>query len=73
MLTFVAYLLNMYGLNRISPTSVSFYVYLQPVFAYIIAIFLGEQLPSLVKILATGVIISGVVLVNRTKYEKKIR
>jgi len=72
MLTFVAYLLNMYGLKRISPTSVSFYVYLQPVFAYIIAIILGEQLPSLVKILATVVIISGVVLVNRTKY-KKIR
>ena len=67
MLTFVAYLLNMYGLKRISPTSVSFYVYLQPVFAYIIAIILGEQLPSLVKIIATLVIISGVVLVNRNK------
>jgi len=70
MLTFVAYLLNMYGLKRISPTSVSFYVYLQPVFAYIIAVFLGEQLPSLVKILATGVIIFGVVMVNKDKMLK---
>ena len=70
MLTFVAYLLNMYGLKRISPTSVSFYVYLQPVFAYIIALFLGEQLPSLVKIIATLVIISGVVLVNRAVVSK---
>ena len=66
MLTFVAYLLNMYGLKRISPTSVSFYVYLQPVFAYIIALILGEQLPSFVKVIATATIIFGVVIVNRS-------
>ncbi|RLD44122.1 MAG: hypothetical protein DRI86_08280 [Bacteroidetes bacterium] len=70
MLTFIAYLLNMYGLKRLSPTSVSFYVYLQPVFAYIIAIILGEQLPSFVKVMATLTIISGVVLVNTDKFKE---
>ncbi|MCK5847351.1 MAG: EamA family transporter [Bacteroidales bacterium] len=71
MLTFVAYLLNMYGLKRLSPTAVSFYIYLQPVFAYIIAIIIGEQLPSFVKIIATLVVISGVVMVNIDKFRDK--
>ena len=70
MLTFIAYLLNMYGLKRISPTSVSFYVYLQPVFAYIIAIFLGEQIPTIIKTVATLLIILGVFMVNRNVKKK---
>ncbi len=70
MLTFIAYLLNMYGLKRLTPTSVSFYVYLQPVFAFIIAIILGEQLPSFIKIVATLIILAGVYLVNNETPKK---
>ena len=71
MLTFIAYLLNMYGLKHLSPTSVSFYIYLQPVFAFIIAIILGHQLPVPIKIFATIIILAGVYLVNRDKVVKK--
>ena len=71
MLTFVAYLLNMYGLKHLSATSVSFYIYLQPVFAFIIAIVLGQQLPDPLKIFATLIILAGVYMVNRDKVAQK--
>ena len=65
MVTFIAYLLNIYSLRKLSPTVVSFYIYLQPVFALIIAVILGESLPSWVKISATLLVFFGVYLVSR--------
>lgn len=67
MITFVAYFLSIYSLKKLSPMVVSFYIYLQPVLAFIIAVFLGEQLPHLVKIGATLLIFYGVYLVNKTR------
>jgi drug/metabolite transporter (DMT)-like permease len=67
LVTFLAYFLSIYSLHSLSPTVVSYYIYLQPVLAFIIAIFLGEQLPELVKIAAAFIIVAGVYLVNKKK------
>jgi drug/metabolite transporter (DMT)-like permease len=63
--TFIAYLLNMYGIQHIGPSMTGSYIYTQPVFAAIIAIvFLGEAF-NWQKGLAAALIIIGVVLVNK--------
>lgn len=63
--TFFAYLFNIYGLAHLNPSTVGAYIYLQPVYAAVIAIiFLGEQL-TWQKIAAAVLIFSGVYLANR--------
>jgi drug/metabolite transporter (DMT)-like permease len=63
--TFIAYLLNMYGIQHIGPSMTGSYIYTQPVFAAIIAIvFLGEAF-NWQKALAAVLIIIGVVFVNK--------
>lgn len=65
--TFFAYLLNIYGLHHIQASATGAYIYLQPIFATVVAvIFLGEEL-TWVKILAALLIFSGVYLVQRSK------
>lgn len=68
--TFFAYLFNIYGLTHLNPSTVGAYIYLQPVYAAVIAIiFLGEQL-TWQKILAAILIFSGVYLANRMAADK---
>lgn len=68
--TFFAYLFNIYGLSHLNPSTVGAYIYLQPVYAAIIAIlFLGEQL-TWQKVLAAGLIFPGVYLANRVTKTK---
>jgi drug/metabolite transporter (DMT)-like permease len=63
--TFLAYVFNAYGIQKLSASIAGAYIYSQPVFAVIIAmIFLKEQL-SLLKIVAALLIFSGVFLSNR--------
>lgn len=62
--TFLAYLLNTYGLVRLSPSVVSAYIYLQPVFATIVAISIGADQIDLIKIVSTLLIFTGVYLVS---------
>jgi drug/metabolite transporter (DMT)-like permease len=63
--TFFAYLFNIYGLTHLNPSVVGAYIYMQPVYAAIIAmIFLGETL-TWQKIVAAVLIFSGVYLANR--------
>ncbi len=63
--TFLAYLWNIYALRVLSSATAGAYIYIQPVFAAIIAIiFLGEQL-SWVKILSSLLIFCGVYLVSK--------
>lgn len=65
--TFFAYLLNIYGLHHIQASATGAYIYLQPIFATIVAvIFLGEEL-TWVKITAALLIFTGVYLVQRSK------
>ncbi|TXD49803.1 DMT family transporter [Polaribacter sp. IC073] len=65
----VTYLCNLYGLSRLKPTTVSVFIYLQPVIASIYALIVGSDSLNLVKISATLLIFFGVYLV--TKQVKK--
>ena len=69
--TFFAYLLNIYGLQSLSPSTVSMYIYLQPFLASIFAIFMGEDKLTVIKILSGILIICGLYLVN--KKTKKLK
>lgn len=62
--TFMAYLLNIYGLKSLNPSTVSTYIYLQPVLASMVAIFANSDSLSLIKVGAALVIFSGVYLVS---------
>lgn len=62
--TFLAYLWNIYALKHLSPSIAGAYIYAQPVFAAIISvIFMGEEI-TMVKLIATILIFSGVYFVN---------
>ena len=62
--TFMAYLLNIYGLKSLNPSTVSTYIYLQPVLASLVAIFAGSDSLSTIKIGAALIIFAGVYLVS---------
>lgn len=65
--TFLAYLLNLWSLKTVSPALVGYYIYLQPLFATLIAIiFRGDEL-TLATILYSIMIFGGVFLVSYTK------
>ncbi len=65
--TFFTYLWNIYALKILSPATAGAYIYLQPLFAAIIAmLFLGEQ-PSTVKLLSGILIFTGVYFVSKKK------
>ena len=65
--TFVAYFLIPYGQQRIRPTLVSMYTYLQPIIAVIISIASGLDVISWQKGLAILLVFSGVFLVIRSR------
>lgn len=68
--TFLAYLFNVYGIKVLGASVAGAYIYIQPVFATIIAmIFLKENL-EVYKILAAVLIFTGVFLCNKTKESK---
>ena len=63
--TFFTYLWNIYALRVLSPATAGAYIYLQPLFAALIAvIFLGEPL-SAVKVLSGVLIFTGVYLAGK--------
>lgn len=62
--TFFAYLLNIYGLKKVSPTVASSFIYLQPILTSIIAVSLGKEMLSWEKVLYGLVIFLGVFLVS---------
>ncbi len=62
--TFLAYLLNLYGLKELSSSTVSMYIYLQPFLASIFAILMGDDRLTLIKIFSGILIIFGLYLVN---------
>jgi len=63
-LTFLTYLFNSYALSRVSPATVSIYIYSQPVFATAIAISLGNDSITALKVIAAVLIFGGVYLVS---------
>lgn len=65
--TFFAYLLNIYGLKRLNPSTVSTYIYLQPLLATGFAIWVGKDSLDWIKVIAALLIFSGVYLVSKQK------
>ena len=64
--TFLAYLLNVYGIKILGASMAGTYIYSQPFFAAAIAIvFLGEEI-TLSKLMAAACIFLGVYLTNKT-------
>jgi len=62
--TFFAYLLNMLALREVSSSVVGAYIYMQPVLASIIAIFIGQDKLTTEKIIAAVCIFFGVFMVS---------
>lgn len=68
--TFLAYLLNIIALKRASTALVSFYIYLQPLFAALVALSLGRDHLTSDKLIAAALIFSGVFLVSYSPARK---
>jgi drug/metabolite transporter (DMT)-like permease len=72
-----AYYLNAWALERVSPSTVAVYIYLQPLFAFIVAPLLlgaGER-PGLRHAVATLLIFAGVGIVTlgrRGRFEEEV-
>lgn len=67
----VTYLFNLYGLSKLKPTTVSVFIYLQPVIATIYALIVGSDSLNAIKIAATLLIFLGVFLVTK-RVEKSV-
>lgn len=62
--TFLAYLLNIYALKIVSSTTVSFYIYLQPLVASVAAIVLGKDTLTGTLLISASFLFVGVYLVS---------
>ena len=63
--TCITYLFNLYGLSKLKPTTVSVFIYLQPVIATIYALIVGSDSINLIQLCATLLIFFGVYLVTK--------
>jgi drug/metabolite transporter (DMT)-like permease len=65
--TFLAYLINLMAMKHLKPTTLSVFIYLQPLFAAAFAISLGKDELNLIKIFSAVLIFAGVYLVTYKK------
>lgn len=70
--TFLSYLLIPIGQQRLRPTVVSMYNYIQPIVASMLAIILGMDTLGVIKILAIVLVFSGVYVVNKSKSREQL-
>jgi drug/metabolite transporter (DMT)-like permease len=63
--TYLAYLLNTYALKELSASVVSAYIYLQPLLAAVIALYVGSDHIDLLKVISACLIFAGVFIVSR--------
>ncbi len=68
--TFLAYLFNAYALKNLNPTTVSIYIYIQPVLASVFAVFWGIEKINNEKITSAVIIFIGVYLVSQQNRPK---
>ena len=66
-MTILAYLLNIWAMKYASPSLVGVYIYLQPMFAIIISVYVGKDLFTWQKALFAAMIFGGVYLVSKPK------
>jgi len=62
--SFMTYLFNLFAIRQLKPTTLSIFIYLQPVIASTYALIVGSDSLNSIKILATGLIFVGVYLVT---------
>ncbi len=65
--TFMTYALNLTAMKQLKPTTLSVFIYLQPLFATIYAISVGKDELSSIKIISAILIFTGVYLVSYKK------
>ncbi len=68
--TFLAYLLNTLALKELSPAIVSYYIYLQPIFATIITLYIMHDSVKWIHAFACVLIFTGVYLVSNPTFGK---
>lgn len=64
--TFLTYLLNVFGLKYVNPSTVSIYINLQPIVASVLTVLFLDNSLSIVKIASLILVVCGVYLVNET-------
>ena len=69
--TFFAYLLNLFALIRLKPTTLSAFIYLQPLLASSYALLMKKDSLNSLKVIAALLIFSGVYLVTKSNNHKK--
>lgn len=70
--TFLTYLFNLLAIRKLKPTTLSIFIYLQPVIASAYALIVGSDSLNLIKIIATILIFIGVFLVTRKPKKETI-
>jgi drug/metabolite transporter (DMT)-like permease len=63
--TFLAFLMNMYGLKFVKPLTNSIYIYFIPVITTLLAILLGRDKPTIIDFISAALVFFGVFLVSR--------
>ena len=64
--TFLTYLFNVFALTQLKASTVSAFIYAQPVIGILFALLLGKDELSLLKAVATLLVLAGVYLVSKT-------
>lgn len=72
MATFLTYLLIPIGQKNLRPTTLTMYNYLQPIIAAVLAIFLGQDIFGLEKVLAAVLVFLGVYVVTKSKSRQQL-
>lgn len=62
--SFLAYLFNVFALRHVNPSTVSIYIYLQPLFAALLSVVFEMEVLTWIKVLAGVLIFIGVALVS---------
>ncbi|MFN4122587.1 MAG: DMT family transporter [Flavobacteriales bacterium] len=70
--TYLAYLFNSYGLSKLSPSVVSVYIYLQPLFASLVAIGWGKDRLDLEKLISAILVFAGIYLTTVRGEKKRV-
>lgn len=65
--TFLTYLLNIFALSYVNPSTAAIYIYIQPLIAATVAIMLQEESLTIIKIISAILIFSGVYLVSKRR------
>jgi len=67
--SFMTYMFNLFAIKELKPTTLSIFIYLQPVIASSYALFVGSDSLNVIKVAATFLIFIGVYLVTRKPKE----